>query len=169
MALHSYQTSYTVSLFRTERDRHAYKHTCHSTVISICLIPFPLRRETKLESGKKTLLILISKCKVKLIFLCYCVCLCVHESERSMELPQRKIQHSIPCEDTMLRVQATRAGISALLLDDTSSCSNFCSKATFSKSATVLCWNSFKCCITFHPTAITNDLSPSSIHLQNQY
>jgi len=118
--------------------------------------------------------------QVKLTFLCYsvcararvfcvcvcmracaraCACACMHESERGMELPQRKIKCYIPCEETMLSVQATRAGTSALLLDDTSSCSNFCSKATFSKSATVLCWNSFKCCITFHPTATTNDLS----------
>ena len=112
--------------------------------------------------------------------MCVCVCVwqtdrererereCMHESNRGMELPQRKIKCYIPCEDTMLRVQATRIGASALLLDDMSSCSNFCSKATFSNSATVLCWNSFKCSITFHPTATIN-LSPSSTHLQNQY
>jgi hypothetical protein len=31
----------------------------------------------------------------------------------------------------------------------------------------MLCWNSFKCCITSHPIATTIGLFPSSTHLQS--
>jgi hypothetical protein len=33
----------------------------------------------------------------------------------------------------------------------------------------VLCWKSFKCCSTFHPSATTIGLSPLSIHLQTKH